>query len=282
MKKLIMILMMVFVASGVNAQNLLKIKQMALNEYKSTLYAPSKFILTDYYGNRISVGQLKATYLKAKYDTTIVKRLDCDSVTYYKTTYFPCYVVRIVGEAMVLAGGYKQVTEHYYVYKNHVYSYRPHNNKEKLFTKEYKHDENNQAIPLDYDDELYRVYDVVEQMPSFVGGQSALMEYISNSLHYPIVAKENGVQGRVVVSFVVEKDGSLTDIKVTKSVDPSLDKEATRIVKSMPKWIAGKQNGINVRCKYNVSISFRLDQFNRWDVGAINDEIEEIRKQLKK
>ena len=103
-----------------------------------------------------------------------------------------------------------------------------------------------------------KVFDVVEQMPSFPGGQQALMDYLSNNVKYPVVAQENGVQGRVVVSFVVEKDGSITDVKVVKSVDPSLDKEAARVVKSMPRWIPGKQNGSAVRVKYNVPVSFRL------------------------
>jgi protein TonB len=84
------------------------------------------------------------------------------------------------------------------------------------------------------------------------------MDYLSNNVKYPVVAQENGVQGRVVVSFVVEKDGSITDVKVVKSVDPSLDKEAARVVKSMPRWIPGKQNGSAVRVKYNVPVSFRL------------------------
>ncbi len=103
-----------------------------------------------------------------------------------------------------------------------------------------------------------KVFDVVEQMPSFPGGNSALMEYLSKNVKYPVVAQENGVQGRVVVSFVVERDGSITDVKVVKSVDPSLDKEAARVVSSMPKWIPGKQNGSAVRVKYNVPVSFRL------------------------
>jgi len=103
-----------------------------------------------------------------------------------------------------------------------------------------------------------KVFDVVEQMPSFPGGQAALMDYLSNNVKYPVVAQENGVQGRVVVSFDVEKDGSITDVKVVKSVDPSLDKEAARVVKSMPHWIPGKQNGSAVRVKYNVPVSFRL------------------------
>ena len=84
------------------------------------------------------------------------------------------------------------------------------------------------------------------------------MEYLGNNVKYPVVAQENGVQGRVVVSFVVERDGSITDVKVVRSVDPSLDKEAVRVVKSMPRWIPGKQNGQAVRVKYNVPVAFRL------------------------
>lgn len=103
-----------------------------------------------------------------------------------------------------------------------------------------------------------KVFDVVEEMPSFPGGPAALMKYLADNIKYPVVAQENGVQGRVVVSFVVEKDGSITDVKVVRSVDPSLDREATRVVKSMPKWNPGKQNGSAVRVKYNVPVSFRL------------------------
>ncbi len=107
-------------------------------------------------------------------------------------------------------------------------------------------------------EEENKVFDVVEQMPSFPGGNTALMEYLSKNVKYPVVAQENGVQGRVVVSFVVEKDGSVTDVQVVRSVDPSLDREAVRVIQSMPKWIPGKQNGQAVRVKYNVPVSFRL------------------------
>ncbi len=107
-------------------------------------------------------------------------------------------------------------------------------------------------------EEETKVFDVVEQMPSFPGGQAALMEYLSKNVKYPVVAQENGVQGRVVVSFVVERDGSITDVKVVKSVDPSLDREAIRVISSMPNWIPGKQNGSAVRVKFNVPVSFRL------------------------
>ena len=103
-----------------------------------------------------------------------------------------------------------------------------------------------------------KVFEVVEQMPSFPGGSAALMKYLSENIKYPVVAQENGVQGRVVVSFVVERDGSITDVKVARSVDPSLDREAMRVVRSMPHWIPGKQNGSAVRVKYNVPVSFRL------------------------
>lgn len=103
-----------------------------------------------------------------------------------------------------------------------------------------------------------KVFDVVEQMPAFPGGPSALMSYLSKNIKYPVVAEENGVQGRVIVTFVVEKDGSITDVHIAKSVDPSLDKEAQRVVRSMPNWIPGKQNGSAVRVKYTVPVTFRL------------------------
>ena len=107
-------------------------------------------------------------------------------------------------------------------------------------------------------EEESKVFDVVEQMPSFPGGQGALLEYLNSHVKYPVVAQENGVQGRVVVSFVVERDGSITDVRVVRSVDPSLDREAQRVVSSMPRWTPGKQNGSAVRVKYNVPVSFRL------------------------
>ena len=114
------------------------------------------------------------------------------------------------------------------------------------------------AQPEPPKEEETKVFDVVEQMPSFPGGPSALMQFLSSNIKYPVVAEENGVQGRVVCTFVVEKDGSITDVRVIKSVDPSLDKEAMRVVKSMPKWIPGKQNGSAVRVKYTVPVTFRL------------------------
>jgi len=95
-------------------------------------------------------------------------------------------------------------------------------------------------------------------MPSYPGGQSALMSFLSKSIKYPLVAEENGIQGRVMVAFVVEKDGSISNVKVTRSVDPSLDKEALRVVKSMPRWTPGRIDGKPVRVKYTVPVTFRL------------------------
>ena len=103
-----------------------------------------------------------------------------------------------------------------------------------------------------------KVFDVVEEMPHFPGGAAALQAFLSSNTKYPVVAQENGVHGRVVVSFVVERDGSITDVKVVRSIDPSLDREASRVVKSMPRWSPGKQNGSTVRVKYTVPVVFRL------------------------
>ena len=112
--------------------------------------------------------------------------------------------------------------------------------------------------PVKPKEEENKVFDVVEQMPSFPGGMAALMAYLQKSIKYPPVAEENGIQGRVVCTFVVERDGSVTDVRVAKSVDPSLDKEAVRVVSAMPRWIPGKQNGQSVRVKYTLPVTFRL------------------------
>lgn len=104
-----------------------------------------------------------------------------------------------------------------------------------------------------------RVYDVVEQMPSFPGGISGLRTYLNQNIRYPAEAQENCVQGRVVVSFVVGKDGHISDVTVVRSVDPSLDKEAVRVIRNMPRWTPGKQGGELVKVRYNVPVSFRLN-----------------------
>ena len=96
-------------------------------------------------------------------------------------------------------------------------------------------------------------------MPSFPGGQTALSQFLEDNMKYPPAAEANGVQGTVQIGFFVEKDGTLRDIKVNKSVDPSLDKEAIRLVKSMPKWIPGKEkNGKLVVLPYVLPITFKL------------------------
>ena len=116
----------------------------------------------------------------------------------------------------------------------------------------------NTPPPAPKEEVTNKVFDVVEVMPSFPGGPSALLSYLSSHTKYPIVAQENGVQGRVTVSFVVERDGSITDVRVVRSVDPSLDREAARVVSSMPNWQPGKQNGSAVRVKFNVPVQFKL------------------------
>lgn len=103
-----------------------------------------------------------------------------------------------------------------------------------------------------------KVFDMVEQMPTFPGGQTELMAYLGKNIKYPTIAQENGTQGRVTIQFVVERDGSITDVRVARGVDPYLDKEAVRVVKSMPKWIPGKQNGKAVRVKFTVPVMFKL------------------------
>ncbi|HCD77563.1 MAG TPA: energy transducer TonB [Prevotella sp.] len=106
--------------------------------------------------------------------------------------------------------------------------------------------------------EQNKVFDVVEQQPSYPGGMGALNQWLASNIKYPAMAAENGIEGRVVVQFVVERDGSVSGVHVVRGVDPSLDKEATRVVSQMPKWIPGKQNGSAVRVKYTVPVTFRL------------------------
>ena len=112
--------------------------------------------------------------------------------------------------------------------------------------------------PVKPKEEDTKIFSVVEQMPSFPGGMTALMQYLSRNIKYPPVAEEMSIQGRVICTFVVERDGSVTDVRIAKGVDPSLDKEAIRVVSSMPKWIPGRQNGQSVRVKYTLPVTFRL------------------------
>lgn len=103
-----------------------------------------------------------------------------------------------------------------------------------------------------------QVFDMVEQMPKFPGGQSALMQWLSTNMKYPKIAAENGIEGRVYVSFIVRSTGKITDIKIARSVDPSLDEEAIRTISRMPKWIPGKQGGEAVNVRYTMPLTFRL------------------------
>ena len=102
------------------------------------------------------------------------------------------------------------------------------------------------------------VFDVVEVMPQFPGGQIAMLQYIMKNIKYPEQAMKEGIQGRVAVRFIVEKDGSISDVKPILSVHPLLNKEAVRVVKSMPKWTPGKQNGKPVRVRFNLPVMFKL------------------------
>lgn len=101
------------------------------------------------------------------------------------------------------------------------------------------------------------IFGVVEEMPSFPGGMAALMKYIKDNLRYPEICREGAAMGRVNVVFIVNEDGSLSDVKVIRSIIPELDKEAIRVVKSMPKWNPAKQNGKAVKMKYVVPVNFR-------------------------
>ena len=102
------------------------------------------------------------------------------------------------------------------------------------------------------------VFLIVEQMPVFPGGDAELRKYLAQSVKYPVIAQENGIQGRVFVKFVIAADGSVTNVEVARPFDPNLDKEAVRVVKSMPKWTPGKQRGKAVRVSYTVPINFVL------------------------
>lgn len=102
------------------------------------------------------------------------------------------------------------------------------------------------------------IFEVVEVKPMFPGGDQALFAYLSKHIKYPSIPQELGVQGKVILQFVVDKDGSISHLSVVRSVDPHLDKEAIRVVQSMPKWSPGKQRGVPVRVKYTLPVTFRL------------------------
>ena len=111
----------------------------------------------------------------------------------------------------------------------------------------------------DGDDEISgEIFTVAEQMPVFPGGYAALMSWLRDNIRYPADAKAGGVTGRVVVCFVVEPDGTVSHARVQRSVHPSLDAEALRVVGSMPRWIPGKRNGKCIRVRYRMPVTFRL------------------------
>lgn len=103
-----------------------------------------------------------------------------------------------------------------------------------------------------------QIFTVVEKQPEFPGGMAELMKFLAKSIKYPVIAQENGIQGRVVCSFVVNRDGSIVDIQVMRGVDPSLDKEAVRVIGTMPKWKPGEQRGKPVRVRFILPVQFRL------------------------
>ena len=127
-------------------------------------------------------------------------------------------------------------------------------------------DDTNAAVEVKYtpveveeeEVEEQQIFQVVEEMPEFPGGLSECMKFLGKNIKYPTISQENGVQGRVIVQFVVNKDGSIVDPVVVRGVDPYLDKEALRVISSMPKWKPGKQRGKAVRVKYTVPVTFRL------------------------
>lgn len=128
-------------------------------------------------------------------------------------------------------------------------------------------EENKEAVEVKYipveveveeEPEEETIFQVVEVMPEFPGGMAECLKFLGKNLKYPVIAQENGIQGRVIVQFVVNRDGSIVDPVVVRSVDPYLDKEAIRVIKSMPKWKPGQQRGKAVRVKYTVPVTFKL------------------------
>lgn len=103
-----------------------------------------------------------------------------------------------------------------------------------------------------------QIFEFLEEMPEFPGGQAAMMKWLGENVKYPAIATENNIQGRVMVSFVVERDGSVSNVKILRGVDPSLDKEAIRLINAMPKWKPGMQTGKPVRARFNIPVTFKL------------------------
>jgi protein TonB len=116
-------------------------------------------------------------------------------------------------------------------------------------------------VPIEIEEEVVEeapIFTVVESMPEFRGGMKELYTYLGNNIKYPVMAKESGIQGVVYVTFVVEKDGSITDVRVLRGIGGGCDEEAVRVVESMPNWTPGKQRGKPVRVQYNLPVRFTL------------------------
>jgi protein TonB len=116
-------------------------------------------------------------------------------------------------------------------------------------------------IPIEVEEEVVEeapIFTVVESMPEFKGGMQQLYEYLGNNIKYPVMAKESGIQGKVYVTFVVERDGSITDVRVLRGIGGGCDEEAVRVVQSMPNWTPGMQRGKPVRVQYNLPVRFTL------------------------
>jgi protein TonB len=114
------------------------------------------------------------------------------------------------------------------------------------------------AVQEEEEESAQPIFAIVEDMPQFPGGEGELLKFLSSSTKYPVIAQENGIQGRVICTFTINRDGSVVDAQVMRGVDPSLDKEALRVINSMPKWTPGKQRGKPVRVKYTLPVAFRL------------------------
>jgi protein TonB len=114
------------------------------------------------------------------------------------------------------------------------------------------------APPREVEVAVDEIFVVVEVPASFPGGDTAMMQWLNNNIRYPVVAQENGIQGRVITNFVVERDGSITDVQVVRGVDPSLDREAVRVIGQMPRWNPGQQRGQPVRVRFTLPVVFRL------------------------
>ena len=116
-------------------------------------------------------------------------------------------------------------------------------------------------VPVEVEEEEVQeqeIFQIVEEMPSFPGGEAKLMEYVAKNIKYPQIARETGIQGRVFVGFVVEPDGSVSNVKVLRGIGGGCDEEAMRVIKSLPKWKPGKQRGKAVRVSYQIPVFFKL------------------------